>query len=49
LMGVAVPDCASKTMGLISVPANISEANDVATSFCISAPFEAGFTTAIQL
>jgi hypothetical protein len=49
LIGVLVPDCAPATVGLTSDPANISEANDVATSFCINAPFEAaGFTTAIQ-
>jgi hypothetical protein len=48
LIGVVVPDCASATVGLISVPANINVAKDVATSFSISAPFAAGFTAALQ-
>jgi hypothetical protein len=30
----------------MSVPAKTNEAKDVATSFCITAPFEACFTTA---
>jgi hypothetical protein len=44
-MGVVVPDSAVAMVGLASVPAIISEANDVATSFCIMAPFEFTFNT----
>jgi hypothetical protein len=49
LIGVVVPDWASATTGFVSVPANINEAKEVATSFCIMTPFKVAFTTAFQL